>query len=183
MKRSFYLAARGMGLLALASLAACTRYEIAVREPVAPAPPAPQTARVCVLRPQRVAALAPAVVRDNGQLVGMTRGRSRFCYLVQPGDHQIASTYGDDIDARLGLTRVTDATLSAVSGETYFLQHDVGKLLTLEVRWVTPEAAGPMLTDTPEVELVTAPDGEPLPRPSEVIPARPAAPQVGTPGG
>ena len=36
------------------------------------------------------------MVHDNGQLVGMTKGPSRFCYLAQPGHHEIVATYADE---------------------------------------------------------------------------------------
>lgn len=62
--------------------------------------PAPRTAavgrdvaEVCVLRPEPTASTTTFQVRDNGRLVGATRGESYFCYLAATGRHQIT---GDD---------------------------------------------------------------------------------------
>ncbi len=160
-------------VLSLVALSGCTSYELAPREPSTPVSLAANQASVCVLRPHRVAALAPAVVRDNGQLVGMTRGPSHFCYLVQPGRHAIVSTYGDDIDRKLGLAQDVTASLDAAGGQTYFLHHDVSGLITLAVRWVPSSAAPAMMADTDEVVLTSAPDDERLPEPGAVVAAAP----------
>jgi hypothetical protein len=164
-----------LALLALTS--ACTSYELAVRDPAPPgaldAGP-PGLARVCVIRPLAVAQLVPAVVRDNGKLVGMTKGPSYFCYLAEPGQHRIVSTYGDDIDAKLGTGDVAEATLTAAPGGSYFLEHDVRKIVSLSSRWVTPELASSMIADCDYVELVAVPGDEALPPRGAV--ARAAAP-------
>ncbi len=74
-------------VLAGLALAACAQ---------APATPAPRgVARVCVLRPDSLAASATMAVRDNGRLVGATRGASYVCWLAAPGEHQITSIDDD----------------------------------------------------------------------------------------
>ncbi len=158
-----------LGLLLL--LAGCTSYDVAVRNPAPPAPSPPGTARVCVIRPHEVAQLVPAVVRDNGRLVGMTKGPSYFCYLVAPGLHRIVSTYGDDVDAKLGTDEEADATLIAEPAAQYFLHQDVRKIMTLSVGWVSAAEAAKMMGGSDYVELVAVPDGEVMPARGEVVPA------------
>ncbi|UQA54670.1 hypothetical protein [Polyangium aurulentum] len=156
-------------LAVFALVAGCTSYDVAVRDPAPPAPSPPGVARICVLRPHRVAQLVPAVVRDNGRLVGMTKGPSYFCYLAEPGLHRIVSTYGDDVDAKLGMDEVADATIVAAPAGQYFLHHDVKKLMTLSVRWVSPQEAAAMIGESDYVELVAAPEGEALPARGEIV--------------
>ncbi|MRG92103.1 hypothetical protein [Polyangium spumosum] len=164
--------------LALASLLAssCTSYELALHET---APPSalgalpPNAARICVLRPHAVAALVPAVVRDNGRLVGMTKGPSYFCYLAEPGFHTILTRYGDDVDEKLGSDELVDATLNAEPGGRYFLHHNVSGILKLEVAWVDAARANEMIAECDYAELVAAPSSETLPAPGEIVRAAP----------
>jgi hypothetical protein len=82
-----------------------------------PAPPK-GNAQVCVLRPERLAAEATMEVRDNGRVVGATRGSSYFCYLAAPGEHQITS-----IDDDTGPT-----LLHAAPGARYWIHQEVTTL-------------------------------------------------------
>lgn len=164
---------RGLLVALLSVLAGCTSYDVAVRRPAPPAPSPPGTARVCVIRPHEVAQLVPAVVRDNGRLVGMTKGPSYFCYLAAPGLHRIVSTYGDDVDAKLGTGEEADATLLAEPAAQYFLHHDVRKIMTLSVGWVSAGEAAKMMGESDYVELVAVPEGEKLPARGEIVPAVP----------
>lgn len=75
-------------------------------------------AQVCVLRPAPMAAQVSMPVRDNGRLVGATRGATYFCYLAATGEHQITSTDDD-----------TGPTfLRAQTGARYWLHQDVVEL-------------------------------------------------------
>ena len=134
-------------------------------------PPPPGAGQICVLRPHSVASLAPVVVHDNGHLVGMTRGPTYFCYLAQPGTHRVASTYGDDIDRKLGTDQIEDASVHVAPSRRYFLHHDVTNPLHLSVRWVTEEAARPMLDSCQYAQLVEVPGDEALPEPDRMVPA------------
>ncbi|MDC3954068.1 hypothetical protein [Polyangium jinanense] len=171
--------ARRALLLALASLAgllalSCTKYELALHENAPPGafgPLPPNAARICVVRPYAVASLVPAVVRDNGRLVGMTKGPSYFCYLAEPGVHKIVSRYGDDVDAELGSDTLVDTTLTAAPGGHYFLHHDVSAILTLSVGWVEAARANEMISECDYAELVDVPSKETLPVPGEIVPA------------
>ncbi len=156
-------------------LASCTKYELAMHDTApqsAVAALPPNTARICVLRPHTVASLVPAVVRDNGRLVGMTKGPSYFCYLAEPGFHAIVTRYGDDVDETIGSDEVAEATMIVMPGGRYFLHHDVSKILTLSVRWVEPTDANKMIGECDYAELVAAPSNEILPAPGEVVRAR-----------
>src|SRR4051812_47794820 len=55
----------------------------------------PGVAQVCVVRPEAESASVTMTVRDNGRLVGATRGRTYFCWLAAPGPHQIGSADDD----------------------------------------------------------------------------------------
>lgn len=156
--------------------AACSSYTARPREqpPTEVAQVPPEAAQICVYRPHRVAVLVPAVVHDNGTLVGMTQGRSYFCYLAQPGHHTIVSRYGDDIDARLGTDESTQATVVVTPGERYYLHHDVSRVFRLAVRWEgDPGRAEQAMADCTHVELDRVPDEASPLAPGAVAPARP----------
>lgn len=163
-----------VGIVVLGMLAGgCSSYGVAIRE----APPAfasaalpPDTGQICVLRPHNVALLVPAVVRDNRQLVGMTKGASWFCWLAEPGVHNIMTRYGDDIDENLGTNEVTDAAILVEPGGRYYLHHDVSKILTISVRWVLDQAeVNAMISECEWVDLVETPEGERVIRPGEIV--------------
>ena len=169
-----------LALACLAGLSAssCTKYELALRD-TAPSGALgalpPNAARICVLRPHGVASLVPAVVRDNGRLVGMTKGPSYFCYLAEPGFHSILTRYGDDVDAELGSDELVDASVTAAPGGHYFLHHDVTGILKLSVGWVEAPKANEMIAECDYAELVAVPSNESLPAPGEIV--RAARPQ------
>jgi hypothetical protein len=99
-------------VLALLLVGACAR--------PAAEPPAPPTgsAQVCVVRPESLASEVTMEVRDNGRVVGATRGSSYFCYLAAPGEHQITS-----IDDDTGPT-----LLRAAPGARYWIHQEVTTL-------------------------------------------------------
>lgn len=161
-------------LLGLACLSAlgCTSYQLATLEsPPAHALTAPPhgLGQICVLRPHNVASLAPAVVRDNGRLVGMTRGPTYFCYYAEPGRHVIASTYGDDVDSKLGTDQVEETQAVIAPGGRYYLHHDVSNPLVLSVQWVAEPEARTMIEECDYAELTEVPDNEALPGPGPVV--------------
>jgi hypothetical protein len=103
-------------VLASMLVVACT-YACAPRPPAEPGPPR-GSAQVCVLRPEFLAAGVTMEVRDNGRVVGATRGSSYFCYLAAPGEHQITS-----IDDDTGPT-----LLRASDGARYWIHQEVTSL-------------------------------------------------------
>lgn len=156
--------------------AACSAYEPRVLDqpPAELAESPAEVARICVYRPHRVAALVPAVVHDNGRLVGMTRGPSYFCYLAEPGRHTIVTRYGDDIDAELGTDDHATTFVDIAPGERRWLHHDVTGIMRLAVRWEDdPARAEQDVAGCRYVALQRAPVGdEPLP-PGTLAPAEP----------
>jgi hypothetical protein len=89
----------------------------APRPAAEPSPPK-GSAQVCVLRPESLATDVTMEVRDNGRVVGATRGSSYFCYLAAPGEHQITS-----IDDDTGPT-----LLRASEGARYWIHQEVTTL-------------------------------------------------------
>ena len=161
-------------LLAAALAMGCTGYRMTTEQPPPPhvmssAPP--NVGQICVVRPHSVASLAPIVVWDNGRLVGLTKGPTYFCYLAEPGPHEIASTYGDDIDKELGTDQVVKAKVSVEPSGRYFLHHDVRNPLLLSVGWVSESAAQPMIDVCRYAQLVEVPGDETLPQPDHPVPA------------
>jgi hypothetical protein len=159
--------------VALATLSGCSAYSLAEPKapPVAAFGPAlrAETATVCVVRPSHFAVAVTFVVRDNGQLVGATRGESYFCYEAQPGRHAIASSTGDPIDAD------GEAALNAEAGKRYWLHQDYDDVLGRIVdrlAWIDETRARAMIDDCDYKTLSAVPGGEALPPPVPLAVAR-----------
>lgn len=162
---------------ALLGAAACSSYEHRTldRAPAELARVPPDAARICVYRPHHVAALVPAVVHDNGRLVGMTRGPSYFCYLAEPGWHTIVTRYGDDIDAELGTDDLAEATVLVAAGERRYLHHDVTAIMRLAARWQDdPARAEHDIAGCRYIALHRVPPGEAPLAAGERAPAQPS---------
>ena len=89
--------------LALASTTlpvACTSWKLeqAVSPLQPPSAPPANVAKVCVVRTSVLAAAVTFPAHDNGVLVGATRGPGHFCYLAEPGEHEIAID-ADEVEA------------------------------------------------------------------------------------
>jgi hypothetical protein len=108
------------------------------------------SAQVCVIRPDRMASSVSMLVRDNGRLVGATRGTTFFCYLARAGEHQITS-----VDDDTGPT-----FLRAQSGARYWLHQDVVELagtVHAHLDWVEESTALEMLDACDERVRVAVP--------------------------
>lgn len=95
-------------------------------------------ARVCVVRPEALAATTTMELRDNARLVGATRGRTYVCWLASPGEHQITS-----VDDDTGPT-----FLRAHAGAHYWLHQDVTTLagdVHAHLDWVDDPTATELL--------------------------------------
>lgn len=113
-------------------------------------------AQVCVVRPHWIAAAVTAVVRDNGQVVGATRGPTYFCYRVWPGQHVITS--------EADLTEET--VLEARPGGRYFLHQIVDNIVGVvrtRPAWVDEKEAGQLVDRCGYRELTSVPGRERLP--------------------
>lgn len=154
-------------------LIACSSYKL--REPEKPpldalgAPP-PNAARVCTVRTSVIAGAVTFPIRDNGQLVGASRGPGHFCWLAEPGDHEIT----------LETDHVDTAQLRADPAKVYFLKQNVSNVLgvvTCEPQWIDFEEARKAITDTPYEVLAGVPGDEKLPDQPPFVKARPPAVQ------
>jgi hypothetical protein len=117
-------------------------------------------AQVCVVRPDALASQVSMPVRDNGRLVGATRGTTFFCWLARTGEHQITSS-DDDTGPML---------LHARSGARYFLHQDVmelGGAIHAHLDWVEESAARELLDACEARVRVAVPghDDEPFAQP------------------
>ena len=95
-------------------------------------------ARICVVRPAEVATDITMEVRDNGRLVGATRGSTFVCWLAAPGRHQITS-----VDDDTGPT-----FLEARAGRHYWLHQDVTTFfgaVHAHLDWIDDGVAAEML--------------------------------------
>jgi hypothetical protein len=125
---------------AAAPLAGCfPPAEQARSSPIEELGPVPSgSAQVCVVRPDAMASALTMHVRDNGRLVGATRGTTFFCYLARAGEHQITS-----VDDDTGPT-----FLRAQSGARYWLHQDVVELegtVHAHLDWVEESTALDMI--------------------------------------
>ena len=110
-----------VGLLALfAAGAACApaREPNRARSRTLADPLARGSAQICVMRPETLARDVSMEVRDNGRLVGATRGGTYVCWLAAVGEHQLTS-----IDDNTGPT-----WLEARANGRYWLHQEVSEL-------------------------------------------------------
>lgn len=126
-------------LAGCAVVSACAPSASHVAHAVAELGPVPAgSAQVCVVRPAPLAAQVSMPVRDNGRLVGATRGTTYFCYLAASGTHQITSADDD-----------TGPTfLRAQTGARYWLHQDVVELagdVHAHLDWIEEATALEML--------------------------------------
>lgn len=122
--------------------------------PIGPfATPPSDVAQVCVVRPHILAGAVTFVVRDNGRLVGATRGASYFCYFAMPGVHRIESE-GDAIEA---------ATVVLSPAVRYYVHQRVKNVMgwvTSPLEWI-PEAEARAMIEKCTYRVVTeVPAGE-----------------------
>lgn len=148
--------------------AGCTSWRLS--EPatvqVHPLAPAPSThAKVCVVRTSVLAQAVTFPLRDNGVLVGATKGPTHFCYFAEPGAHAIVIE-ADDTEM---------AGLVAEAGRTYFLKEEVDNVfgwVKCRAVWVNEEVGKQLLDESTYEVLVGVPGSEKLPGGVPVAPAR-----------
>lgn len=141
-------------------LTACTTYTLAqpTEAPIAAFGPAStKSATVCVIRPSHWHLQSTFVVRDDGQLVGATRGESYFCYLAEPGPHRVLASRSD------GQDEGTHIGLRAEPGRRYWLHMDFDAYLGTTLEWVDEARARGMVEACDYKELVDAPGEDFLP--------------------
>jgi hypothetical protein len=150
-------------LLAAAAVA-CSGYKLARPEtaltPFGATPP--NFARICVIRTSVIAQAVTYVSRDNGMLVGATRGPTFFCYLAQPGPHRHVVDCDTDEEV---------AHVDAVASQSFYLKENV-HLLGCGVEWVTEGQARALVEDSSYEVLVGVPTGEVVPSNPPAVPAQ-----------
>lgn len=109
-----------VALGAAVALGGCIRSDLIYPDlpPIDPlATPVYAMAQICVVRPHTWAMARTSLFRDNGNLVGATRGPSYFCYVAQPGVHRLEVL--DD-------TPAAAVEFSLTAGQRLFFHHRVG---------------------------------------------------------
>ena len=128
-------------------------------------PLAAGAAQVCMIRPERMASDASMPVRDNGRLVGATRGATFVCWLVAPGEHQLTSV-DDDTGPVL---------LRARAGAHYWLHQDVSELagtVHAHLDWVDESTARELIDECDQRVRVAVPGHDDEPAAMAIAPAR-----------
>ena len=159
-----------LGLLVCASaLAACTpprepnrarASERARRDPLAHG-----SAQICVMRPDTLAHDVSMEIRDNGRLVGATRGATYVCWLAATGEHQLTS-----IDDDTGPT-----WLEARANGRYWLHQEVSELggrLHAHLDWVDEPTAAELIDECDERVRVAVPGHDDEPGALTIAPAK-----------
>lgn len=122
-------------------------------------------AQVCVVRPDSVARDVSMPVRDNGRLVGATRGATYFCWIAATGEHQITSR-DDDTGPTL---------LEARPGGLYYLHQEVTELagtVHAHLDFVDDAAAAELIEGCEERVRVAVPGHEDEPAAMRIAPAK-----------
>jgi len=146
----------------------CTSWKLSQPDTVAVHPFLPQPshlAKVCVIRTSVLSDGVTFVSRDNGVLVGATRGPTHFCYYAEPGEHDLA------IEAEAWAS----AKLRAEAGQSYYLKEEValdhGKVRG-EGIWVDEAIARALVDNSDYAVLVGAPGRERVPGDLPFAPAK-----------
>jgi hypothetical protein len=152
--------------LAITMLAGCTSWKLEqIVAPLPPmSPPPANAAKVCVVRTSVLAAAVTFPTRDDGVLVGATRGPGHFCYLAQPGEHEI-TVVADEAE---------HAKLLAEPGHNYYLEQEVDNIfghVKCRAVWLELSAAKDAFDSTYYEVLVGVPGDEALPADRPFAPA------------
>lgn len=110
-----------------------------------------------MIRTSLVAIAMTFPTRDNGALVGATSGPTYFCYLAEPGEHEVVV----EADER------ETAHLVAEEGKTYFLEQQVDFVfgyVKCRAAWVAEDEARRLLRSSYPGVLVGVPGSEVLPK-------------------
>lgn len=131
--------------------------------PIAPLGPArDDVATVCMYRPTNLGAALTIPVRDNGQLVGVTRAFSYFCWFAEPGRHRIAVAGGSDAE---------DRNFDLRAGERLQLQHEIN-IGNDALRIIDPREAQTFANECAYHVVTEHPADEQLPSPARVARAQ-----------
>ena len=158
-----------LGLVAVFTAIGCSSYGFVEPRtpPIQPfATPPSDVAQVCVVRPHVIAGAVTFAVRDNGRLVGATRGASYFCYFAMPGTHRITSE-GDSVE---------EATVAMAGASRYYVHQRVKNVMgwvTSPLEWVPETEARAMIAKCDYRVLTEVPAGMERPPVNPVAAAMP----------
>lgn len=156
--------------LALAALG-CGSYRVEPRS--SPNLSVPQgMGLVCVAHLGEGRSSSAVPVWDNGALVGATQGRSRFCYVAEPGLHVLVTELLVSSELRVLVRADRVHWIVQRSFGSSFRRGGVGsrglssgrRPETIELALPTPEELALAQHATPDVTLTEAPSGEALHR-------------------
>jgi len=153
---------RTIACISSVALLACSHAKSPAPREVAAIPQG--VAQVCVVRPEAESSSVTMTLKDNGRLVGATRGRTYVCWLVAPGAHQIGS---DDDDTGPILLR-------AEANARYWLHQEVlevGGVAHAHLDFVDDAEAHDLLDACEERVRVAVPGHDDHPAAQPVAPA------------
>ncbi len=149
-------------------LVGCRPWGLAHPDYPVPAPFAdlpPNLARVCVLRANDFDNSTAFPTWDNGAIVGATRGGTYFCYLAEPGIHELV----------MGSENKANTSGVFEPGKSYYLQHEVlpsAGITNCKPIWISEGVAKVIISQGSYEVLTEVPSGFALPARNAVIPAR-----------
>ncbi|MSP63433.1 MAG: hypothetical protein EXR72_24435 [Myxococcales bacterium] len=114
--------------------------------------------QLCVVREFWGVSAVTLVVRDNGHVVGATRGPSYFCYFAEPGRHRIVSEVSDS--GRIDAPRET--AVEILPGGRYYLAQTVAAG-GQTIGWISEADAGKRVEKCGYQVLIRGPGNDPLP--------------------
>lgn len=149
--------ARSIFVLAVVGLG-CSSYGLASRTPppIAPFGPSPvNMAQICVLRPHSTGVLLTTPVRDNGKLVGATKGPTYFCYFAEAGHHEIAVERGS-------LAGPLHTRIDVGPAERHYLHHSLS-VVDEDLEWVSEPVAKELVQKCTYAVVVEVPSDDVAP--------------------
>jgi len=167
---------RIVGVVLVMLVAGCINYRLERAEvpPIdARSSPPPEVGQICVLRHGWALHVWTALVRDEGRLVGATRGTAgHFCWYAEPGRHRVSSLLLCD----WGEVPESAISIEVKAGGRYFLAQNAansGKNVTLTR--IGERFASELLEDS-EYEVLTALPGTRAPSAVQLAPTRASSP-------
>jgi hypothetical protein len=160
-----------LATLIIFAAAGCSSIQLVKLDPPpisATGPPPPAWARVCVLRPHWVSGVVTLAVRDNGRLVGATRGNNYFCYFAGGGWHEV-TTAVDDPGA---LQEPQSILFAAAPGQQLYLHQHLRPFGIWTVEQVDDAKAARMIGRC-SYRVIAGSDETPAP-PVPLVPGAPA---------
>ena len=103
--------------------------------------------RVCVVRVETFDDRTAFPTWDNGVLVGATRGGTHFCYIAEPGVHEIV----------MGAKNTISLAATLEAGKGYYLEHEAipaAGVTNVKATWIA-DATAKLLLGQSSYEVIT----------------------------